>query len=352
MNGLPHERDVLLAPLTTMGVGGRARYFVATPDESVAIEALHYARDAGLPTLILGGGSNVVIHDDGFDGLVLQLRNQDLSFTQEGETTLVRAGAGILWDHLVDACVARGLAGVEAMGGIPGQVGAACVQNIGAYGQEIGDSIRELRVWDRVDDVMRVFPKEACAFSYRDSIFKSGAPRRYLILEVTLALRPNPTPELRYRDLIQHFEGREAPDVAAIRDAVREIRASKGMVYSLDDPDSHSVGSFFMNPIVAPEQLANVKRLARLADLSTPPSFVQPNGDFKLSAAWLIERAGIQRGERLGNAAISTRHVLAITNPGGATAAEVRALADHVQRKVHSFWGVHLVPEATLLPPR
>lgn len=348
----PHQKNVALAPLTTLGVGGVARWFVATDDESVAVDALREARALELPTLILGGGSNIVIHDEGFDGLVLQLQSKDLEFIEQGDHTLVRAGAGILWDDLVDACVERGLSGVEAMSGIPGHAGAACVQNIGAYGQEVGDTVVEVRVFDRLDDQFHTFSNADCRFRYRQSIFKDEGPGRFLITQITLALRPNPEPQLNYRDLIQYFQEREAPTVATIRDAVRVIRASKGMVYSEDDADSHSVGSFFMNPIVTAEQCSSVKRHAKQKGLSTPPTFLQADGRYKLSAAWLIERAGIQRGERLGGAAISSRHVLAITNPGEATSADVRALADHVQNKVQAFWGVQLLPEATILPPR
>lgn len=351
MIDVPHAKDVPLAPRTTLGVGGPARWFVATDDEAVAIEALHQARKLRLSTLILGGGSNIVIHDEGFDGLVLHLENRALSFEEAHGVTYVRAGAGILWDDLVDACVERDLSGIEAMSGIPGQAGAACVQNIGAYGQEIGDTIVEVRVWDRYDQVFRAFTNTDCQFAYRHSIFKAQ-PGRYLITEIVLALRANHTPELKYRDLIQYFQDRDAPNVRSIRDAVREIRTSKGMVYSAEDPDSHSVGSFFMNPIVAPEQVANVKRIAKLHGLPTPPTFPQHSGLFKLSAAWLIERAGIQRGQRLGRAAISSRHVLAITNPGGATSEEVRALAELVAERVQEFWSVSLRPEATILPPR
>lgn len=351
MIDVPHEKDVLLAPLTTLGVGGPAKWFVATADENVAIEALTQARKNRIPTLILGGGSNIVVHDDGFDGLVLHMQNKTLEFTESNGVSYVRAGAGILWDDLVDACVERDLSGIEAMSGIPGQVGAACVQNIGAYGQEVGDTIVEVRVWDRYDQTFRAFTNSDCQFAYRNSIFKQQAGR-YLITELTLALRPNVAPELNYRDLIQYFQDREAPTVKTIRDAVRVIRTSKGMVYSPEDPDSHSVGSFFMNPIVAPEQVANVKRIAKAAGLPTPPTFPQHSGLFKLSAAWLIERAGVQRGQRLGNAAISTRHVLAITNPGGATSSHVRELAQYVADKVYDFWGVTLHPEATILPPR
>lgn len=339
-----------LARFSTLGVGGPAQRFVRAPSEDALLATLAQAVQAGAAVFILGGGSNVVFHDEGFDGWVIQPSSTRLSFHEEGEDVFVRADAGVVWDTLVQQTVARGLAGIEAMSGIPGHVGAAPIQNIGAYGQELSHTLTQVRAYDRRAGDVITLRNEDCDFAYRDSRFKRAGADAYVILEVELRLRrPKGPLPLRYGDLRQHFGGETAPNVAQLRDAVLSIRAQKGMVYSPGDVDSHSVGSFFMNPVLDAAAAEQLKAKAQAAGLDGLPCYEQPDGRYKLSAAWLIERAGVSRGFRLGSAGISSKHVLALMNPGHATAADLRRLARHVQAAVWSQWGVWLTPEVRIM---
>lgn len=342
-------KDTSLAPLTTLGVGGDADRLLKLSNETELIEALQDAETQNVRTYILGGGSNIVFDDGGFEGWVLRPEQCALRFDAHGEDVKVYAEAGLPWDALVHACVEQGLAGVEAMSGIPGHVGAAPIQNIGAYGQELSNSLTSVRAYDRANKKIVQLSNDACQFEYRSSIFKRHGAGAYVILSVELTLRLS-TGELplRYHDLHQYFDGDTAPSVKALRDAVLAIRRSKGMVYSPDDPDSHSVGSFFLNPVVDADQRQELQAKAA-AKGWTLPSYPQADGRHKVSAAWLIERAGVQRGERLGSAGISSKHVLALMNPGRATSADIRALARHVQERVAQAWGISLTPEVRIL---
>lgn len=341
-----------LASRCTMGVGGPAARIIQSDDPAVLIDALHAADDAGKPSFILGGGSNIVFHDEGFDGWIIHPTSTRIDFHDEGGHTRVIADAGVAWDTLVEGCVARGLVGLEAMSGIPGSVGAAPIQNIGAYGQELSDTLTNVHAYDRKKMEMTNHSHDACGFGYRDSRFKRAGAGAQLITRIELLLRRDEGPiALRYRDLRDHFGADHAPDASALRNAVLHIRASKGMVYRPEDPDSHSVGSFFMNPLLSPDDAAQLRERCAHAGLGEPPLYAQADGRLKSSAAWLIDRAGITRGHRHGGAAISRKHVLAITNPGEATAADVRELARHVQARVLDAWGVALTPEARILTP-
>lgn len=342
---------VPLAPLTTLGVGGSARWLLDTDDIDHIVVALHNAREAGIPTLVLGGGSNIVVDDAGFDGLVVRLHSTRVTYeaTDDGGA-IVHADAGVVWDELVASMVARGLEGVEALSGIPGHVGAAPIQNIGAYGQELADHLVSVTAFDRqADRVVQLTPGE-CGFGYRTSHFKQAGPDAYVILRIALRATPDRGPiPLRYGDLQAHVGGDHAPNAQAVRDAVLAVRQSKGMVYRSDDADSHSVGSFFMNPIVDNATAERVSAYALDHGFGVCPCFAASPGMSKLSAAWLIERAGFSRGFTLGSAALSSRHVLAITNPGAATAHDIRALARRIQQGVRYFWDISLTPEARIL---
>ncbi|HVX97191.1 MAG TPA: UDP-N-acetylmuramate dehydrogenase [Polyangia bacterium] len=340
------REDVALAPLTTLELGGRARHFVEARDEATILAALAWARAHGAPLFVLGGGSNVVVADAGYDGLVLRVCTNGRSFVPAGGEVLVTAAAGEPWDALVAETVARGLAGLECLSGIPGSVGATPIQNVGAYGQEVAETIRSVRVVDRRDGSIVELPPAACAFGYRDSAFRR-APERHVVLDVTFALRPGGPPTLRYRELGDAIGG--APTLSTVRDTVIALRRRKSMVIDAADPNRRSVGSFFTNPIVAADvaQLL-VERSVAGGLVRAPedvPRWPAGAGFVKLSAGWLIERAGIAKGLRAGAVGVSTNHALALVHHGGGTTAELVALARRVRDAVAARFGVTLAPE-------
>jgi UDP-N-acetylmuramate dehydrogenase len=333
-----------LAPLTTIRLGGPARRMVEARTEEEAIAAVREADAAGEPLLLLAGGSNVVIADEGFPGTVVRLLTSGVE--RRGEVLEVQAGEQ--WDPLVDGAVHDGLAGIECLSGIPGSVGATPIQNVGAYGQDVSETIERVRVYDRESGSVDELPNAACEFTYRSSAFKRN-PGRWLVLAVTFALdrqaesRPVQYPELAGALGVE--VGDTAP-LADVREAVLGLRRRKGMVIDPDDPDSVSVGSFFTNPILSPADFADLERRAD----GQPPGFPEPDGRIKTSAAWLVERAGYGRGYAMpGPAAISTKHSLALTNRGGATTAELLALARTVAAGVERELGVRLVPEPVIV---
>lgn len=327
------REHVPLAPLTTLGVGGPARFYARVASVDAFATAVARSRARGLPLLVLGGGSNMLVADEGFPGLVVHMSIGGVE-VREGE---VEAGAGESWDGLVAATVARELAGFECLSGIPGLVGATPIQNVGAYGQEVRQTVARVRAYDLTRYELHEFTNEECRFGYRESRFKLEDRGRYVVLSVVYRLAPGGDPAIRYPELERHLAGRERPSLADVRDAVLAIRRRKSMVLDPDDPDTRSAGSFFMNPIVPVE-------IADAIDLPDAPRYPAPDG-VKLSAAWLIERAGFARGYRRGNAGISSKHTLAIVNRGGATAVEIAALAREIRDGVHERFGVALVPE-------
>lgn len=335
--------NVPLAPFTTLGVGGSARYFCAAETERQLRHALRWADEQNLPVFVLGGGSNLVIADAGFPGLVVRADIHGIN-TEEGTTgrTLVTVGAGEKWDDFVRFCVTRNLQGIECLAGIPGAVGGTPVQNVGAYGQEVSETIVSVRALDQTSDTVYDISAAECGFAYRQSRFNTTEAGRWVILSVTFALAPNAPPALKYADLRAHFDG-TTPTLIQVYDAVRTIRARKGMVHSPDDPDSHSAGSFFKNPVVSLEDAACIAET--FGDTSAVPQWTQPGGNVKLSAAWLIERAGFVRGHSFGSVGLSGKHVLALVNRGGATAREVCDAARQIQEGVKAKWGVLLSPE-------
>jgi UDP-N-acetylmuramate dehydrogenase len=326
-----------------MGVGGPVRYFVEAKDEATVLEAIAWAQRRNVESRILGGGSNVVVADHGFDGLVVQVKIAGRALKRDGTAVEIEAGAGENWDPFVAWTVSEGWAGLECLSGIPGLVGATPIQNVGAYGQDVSETIVSVRALDRRGGIVELSTK-ACRFGYRDSLFKSGEPGRYIVLCVRFRLESAGAPKVRYSELERHLAARkiERPGLEQVRESVLAIRTAKSMVIDPKDENHRSCGSFFVNPTVSPDELGEIA--AKVADPSMP-QFPQPDGRTKLSAAWLIERAGFSRGQRFGSCGISSRHSLAIVCHDGARANDVVELARRIRNKVEEHSGVRLVPE-------
>ena len=336
--------NVPLAPLTTLQVGGAARYFATAVIATDVRQAVDWAKSRQLPLFVLGGGSNLVIADSGFPGLVLHIGIGGVERRADNGKQVFEAGAGVAWDALVAQAVAANCAGLECMSGIPGTVGGTPVQNVGAYGQEVSETIVEVQVLDLRDGQLRSLCNEACGFGYRSSLFNSSERGRYIILKVAYALEAGGEPTIRYRDLQAHFAGlpaRVRPTLADVREAVRKIRLSKAMLIVEGDEDSRSAGSFFKNPVL---DAAEHERVIAAAG-GTLPNYPAPGGRFKIPAAWLVENAGFHKGYTRGHAGISRKHALAIVNRGGATAAEIIALQNEIRDAVKGKFGVALAPE-------
>lgn len=344
------QENIPLAPLTTLRVGGSARWFAEARSSEQVLQGVNLARANNWRLFVLGGGSNLVVADAGFHGLVLKIAIGGMADRMDIESgkRVFEAGAGVEWDTLVAHAVARDAAGIECLSGIPGTVGGTPVQNVGAYGQEVADTIASVQVFDLQRGVVRDICAEACGFGYRTSIFNTTERGRFIVLKVEYALQPGGKPTLEYADLKKHFAGTDGtPSLAAVRDAVRQIRHSKAMLIVEGDPDCRSAGSFFKNPIVDAAMDARIQQLAATRGL-TPPRFATPEGT-KLSAAWLVEQSGFQKGYTLGAVGISTKHTLAIVNRGGAKASEIVALKDEVQQRVRGTWEIDLQPEPVFL---
>lgn len=336
--------SVLLADHTTLHLGGPARHFVVAGTEAELVDAVRRADEAGEPLLVLGGGSNLVVADSGFDGTVVQVATTGVVPDVEGDDAscggvLVTVAAGESWDELVATAVERDWVGIEALSGIPGSVGATPIQNVGAYGQEVAQTIASVRVWDRTERAVRTFANADCDFAYRHSRFKAD-PGRHVVLSVTFQLAQGSLgAPVGYAELARTLgvePGQRAP-LAAVRDAVLGLRRGKGMVLDEADHDTWSAGSFFTNPVVAAEAVPD-----------GAPAWPVDDG-VKTSAAWLIERAGFGKGHARGAAAVSGKHTLALTNRGGATTEELLALAREVRDGVEEHFGIRLVNEPVLL---
>ncbi|HAH05124.1 MAG TPA: UDP-N-acetylenolpyruvoylglucosamine reductase [Elusimicrobia bacterium] len=332
----PCRENVLLSEHATLRLGGPARWFAEprTLDELRA--ALSWAAGRGVRAHILGGGSNTLFLDAGFEGLVV--RPSLLGVSWSGSEALVAAGES--WDAFTALCVEKGLAGVECLSGIPGSVGAAPIQNVGAYGQEVGETLRAVKVLDRTTLEERSFAASECRLGYRRSRFKAEDQGRFVVTEVSFKLREDGRPKIAYSELARRLEG--SPALPAVREAVLALRRSKGMLLDLEDPDSVSAGSFFTNPVLSSEALEALKGRLRGA-----PQFPAPGG-VKLSAAWLVEQAGFPKGTRRGGAGVSGKHALALVNHGG-TAAELLALAAEIREGVFSAFGVRLELEPSVV---
>ena len=348
---LPVERDVPMAPLTTLQVGGPAKQLVRITRSEQAEALVSWwsrleprQRPALLP---LGGGSNLLVSDAGFPGLVVKMENSGLEVLEQEEGQVrVRVGAGMVWDDFVAETTSRGWAGVECLSGIPGCVGAAPVQNIGAYGQEVSETIVAVEGFDLSSGAPFRYDNAECQFAYRHSRFKEAGQGRFLIVVVEFVLQPGGTPTVRYRDLQERCKDRQVNTLAEVRDLVIEVRRSKSMVWDPADANHRSAGSFFTNPIV------DAGIAERLVAETGMPRYPATPGCEKLSAAWLIENSGLPKGFKAhpdAKVGLSTNHVLALTNRGGASAAELIALADHVTDKVRAAYGVELVPEPVFI---
>ena len=336
------QEQVPLAPLTTLGIGGPARYFLEAGSQQDAAAAAAFARQQGLPLFVMGGGSNLVVSDEGFPGVVMKVGVRGIERRDEDGKAVFTAGAGEEWDRLVERSVAEGCAGLECLSGIPGTVGGTPVQNVGAYGQEVSQTITEVLALDLRDLQVRALCNEACGFAYRSSVFNTVERGRFVILRVSYALQPGGEPRLAYRDLKNFFAGKK-PTLAETRAAVRQIRQSKAMLLVPGNADARSAGSFFKNPVLSESEYAAVRRRAEAEGLEIP---AYPSGQStKLPAAWLVEHAGFPKGTTRGRVGISRKHALAIVNRGGATAADVIALMKEIQAGVANRFGVQLHPE-------
>ena len=338
------QEKVPLAPLTTFKVGGPARWYAHAESEFEVAAAVDHARKHSLPLFILGGGSNLVVSDAGWRGLVLHVGLKGI--TQRGDH--FDAAAGEDWDSFVALAVSKGYAGIECMSGIPGMIGGTPVQNVGAYGQEVRESIAAVRALDLQRGEAVDLSPEQCRFDYRRSRFNSDEPGRFIVLRVTYKLSQNAKPTIAYADLQKYFAQREVlePTLQQVRDAVREIRRSKAMLIVEGDPDSQSAGSFFKNPQVTPYIF---QQILNKADGTPLPNWPGTNGLVKLSAAWLIEHSGFHKGFTKGPVGISSKHTLAIVNRGGANASDILALKEDIQNRVKGEFGIELTPEPVMV---
>ena len=331
-----------LSEFTTLKVGGPARNFIEVSSEDEIVKTLEELGDA--PVLIMGGGSNLLISDAGFKGTVIRITNNEVQAEVDacsGATLTI--GAGENWDEFVATTMDRGFAGLETLSGIPGTVGAAPIQNIGAYGHEVSEFITRVRTYDRHNKAVKTFTNSECEFEYRSSIFKKN-PGRFVVLSVQFQLRRGEmTTPITYAELAQKLGiavGEKAP-IVETREAVLALRGAKGMLLNASDPDSVSAGSFFTNPILSAEAAAQLPAEA--------PRWPLEDGRVKTSAAWLIEHSGICKGDEVKGAKVSTKHVLALTNKGDATAADIAALAYKIRKAVKEKYGVTLEPEVNFV---
>jgi UDP-N-acetylmuramate dehydrogenase len=347
------QENVPLAPMTTLQVGGSARYFAQAKREDEALEAVDFAKTRQLPLFILGGGSNLVVADSGWPGLVLRIAVGGIfspgSKNASGNSVLFSVGAGVNWDDFVAHAVTQNSAGVECLSGIPGSVGGTPVQNVGAYGQEVADTIESVRALDTKENRVVVLPRPACGFRYRSSIFNradnTGERGRLIILQVNYRLQRGGAPSVKYADLQKYFtDTKTTPSLAAVREAVRQIRRAKGMLIVPGDEDCRSVGSFFKNPVLTKSQFEDLTERAQSKGLEIP-SYPALEAQRKISAAWLVEHSGFAKGFRLGRAAISNKHALALINRGDADASDIIQLKEAIQQGVERAWGILLEPE-------
>jgi UDP-N-acetylmuramate dehydrogenase len=338
---MQYREQVPLAPYTTFKIGGPARWFAEAATEADILDAVEFARARNLPLFALGGGSNLLISDDGFQGLVLRIGLKGIE--QRGDTFNVAAGED--WDNLVTHAVERDYAGIECLAGIPGTAGGTPIQNVGAYGQEVSETIVRVRVLKLDTLNFEEFSNADCGFAYRRSIFNTTERGRYIVTRVSYQLRESGAPKIAYADLKRHFQNTSSPSLSQVSDAVRQIRRGKGMYIVAGDPDCRSAGSFFKNPVVSAEQY---ERIAA-QETSEIPHYPAADGAVKIPAAWLLEHAGFHKGYAMGAAGISSRHTLALVNRGSAKAADIFALRDRIFSEVAAKYGIRLEPEPVLL---
>jgi len=352
-NSMEFLENVALAPYTTFKIGGPARWFAEAASEAEVLEGVEFARERGLQLFVLGGGSNLLVSDEGFGGLVLRLGLLGIKRRFEEDCLHFEVGAGEGWDEFVSLAVAEDCAGIECLAGIPGTVGGTPVQNVGAYGQEVAETVVGVRALDLRSREFVWMPVEECGFAYRQSLFNTTERGRYVVTQVEYSLTPGGAATLTYADLKKHFEGWDrVPSLREVAGAVREIRRTKGMFLVEGDPDCRSAGSFFKNPVVDLGVLAAIE--ASMPEASMPagvavPRYPAGDGKVKLAAAWLLEQAGFGKGFGKGRAGISSRHTLALVNRGGATAGEILELSGRIVAGVETRFGVRLEREPVLL---
>ena len=342
------QENVLLKPFTTLKIGGLARYFADVTDEESIYKAVKWAKKEKLPLFILGGGSNLVISDDGFAGLVLHINNLGIISKIVENKIIVSVAAGEIWDDFALLAVNNGWSGIECLSGIPGKVGATPIQNVGAYGQEVKDTIIKVKAYDRIAEKVVEFTNLECEFSYRQSLFKTKVKDRYIVINVTYCLRLKDEPIIKYPELKKYLSENisSTPTLLQTREAVINIRRSKSMVVDENDPNSFSVGSFFVNPVIEEKNFEKLKKKLELKDIQgNIPQFPAEIGKVKLSAAWLIEKAGFRKGYRKGNVAISSKHALALINSGDGKAREIHDLALEIRQKVAEDFDIWLEVE-------
>jgi UDP-N-acetylmuramate dehydrogenase len=350
------EADVPLAPLSTLAVGGHARYFARAATREHVCLAVRWAREHDLPLLPLGDGSNVVFGDGELAAVVLKLELAGMEWVQEGQRAVVSVAAGERWDDVVAEAVARAYAGIECLSGIPGRAGAAPIQNIGAYGQDLAARVLRVHTLDPETGSDITLDRGACGLGYRTSAFKTdAAARRLIVLGVTLELDVDGSPSVEYEALAQLLEQRGAgtATLAEVRAAVLDLRRQKSMLSDPEDAWSRSVGSFFVNPILTPAEHAAAQARGRrsraLSYAEEMRTIVLADGRRKVPAAWLIERSGFARGYRRGAVGLSPKHALALVNCGGATARQVLDLAREIMAAVADRFAIRLVPEPVLV---
>jgi UDP-N-acetylmuramate dehydrogenase len=344
------EANRLLAPLTTFRIGGPARWFAEAASEEDVADASRWAHGRGWPLFVLGSGSNLLVSDGGFNGMVLRVSLKGIQTKNGASQTVYHVAAGEDWDHFVQRSVEDNCAGLECLAGIPGTVGGTPVQNVGAYGQEVAASIERVRAFDLTDHEFVELTAAECGFGYRRSRFNTSDRERYIVTRVDFKLTQGGTPTLRYADLQRAFPAGSDTSLVDVAAAVRRIRHSKGMLLVEGDSDCRSAGSFFKNPVLTREKANRVA----IACGKMPPQFPAgsdpENADqVKIPAAWLIEQAGFDKGYVRGAAGVSSRHTLALINRGGATAAEILALAEEIASAVEVRFGIHLEMEPVLV---
>jgi UDP-N-acetylmuramate dehydrogenase len=345
-------RNIHLAPLTTIGLGGNASYFFSCTSLDDIRAGLDFAEDHRLAVQVLSGGSNIIFRDEGFDGLVMKVDLRGVAIQEQGSVATMVVAAGEPWDSLVRQAIERGCAGIECLSGIPGSAGATPIQNVGAYGQEVRDTILTVQALDRRTREIAEFSNEQCAFAYRESRFKSRDANRFIITQVTFRLQAGGEPQIRYGELSELLESTSgtarlpggATSLEAVRSAVLTLRKRKSMVLDREDPHSRSCGSFFMNPVLSLESFSALRaRLEQSGSTEHVPAFV--TGDtVKVSGAWLVEHAGFSRGYREGGVGVSSNHSLALVNYGGTTA-ELLRLAQEIVERVEERFGIRLERE-------
>jgi UDP-N-acetylmuramate dehydrogenase len=332
---------VPLAPYTTFNIGGPARWFAEASTETGILEAVEFARERALPLFALGGGSNLLVSDAGFAGVVLRIGLKGVE--QRGDVFDVAAGED--WDGFVSLAVGQNYAGIECLAGIPGTVGGTPIQNVGAYGQEVSETVARVRALNLGTLKFEEFFSADCGFAYRRSIFNTRERGKYLVTRVSYELKKDGKPWIAYADLKKYFQGSAEPSLSEVSAAVREIRRGKGMYIVPGDPDCRSAGSFFKNPVVSGEHFGRIAA----EHAGEIPHYPAADGTVKVPAAWLLERAGFHKGYAMGAAGISTRHTLALVNRGGAQAADILALRDRIISEIEARFGIRLEPEPVLL---